>query len=59
MCIRDRAYGGRPHWGKVNYLTGDDLARIYPRWHDWWRVRDKYDPGGVFLNDYARGLRPK
>ncbi|MBT3834128.1 MAG: FAD-binding protein [Gammaproteobacteria bacterium] len=52
------AYGGRPHWGKVNYLNGDDFARIYPRWHDWWRVRDQYDPGGVFLNDYARGLRP-
>ena len=53
------AYGGRPHWGKVNYLNGDDFAQIYPRWHDWWRVRDKYDPGGAFLNDYARGLRPR
>jgi FAD/FMN-containing dehydrogenase len=53
------AYGGRPHWGKVNYLNGDDFARIYPRWHDWWRVRDDHDQQGVFLNDYARGLRPK
>ncbi len=52
------AYGGRPHWGKVNYLRGDDFARVYPRWHDWWRVRDQHDPDGVFLNNYTRGLRP-
>lgn len=53
------AYGGRPHWGKVNYLNGDDFDRIYPRWQDWWRVRDQYDPEGVFLNEYIRGLRPQ
>jgi len=53
------AYDGRPHWGKVNYLSGNDFALIYPRWHDWWRVRDTHDPEGVFLNDYTRCLRPR
>ena len=50
--------GGRPHWGKMNYLTGDQFARVYPHWEDWWRVRDQFDPTGSFLNDYFRNLRP-
>ena len=52
-----RAYGGRPHWGKVNELTGQDLEAAYPRWRDWWAARDALDPNGVFLNDYLRQVR--
>ncbi|MEX0941837.1 MAG: D-arabinono-1,4-lactone oxidase [Pseudomonadales bacterium] len=51
-------YGGRPHWGKVNYLGADALARAYPRWQDWWKVRDGLDPTGMFLNDYLAALSP-
>ncbi|MEL7157496.1 MAG: D-arabinono-1,4-lactone oxidase [Actinomycetota bacterium] len=53
-----RSFGGRPHWGKVNYLTGPELAEIHPCWESWWTVRDAVDPGGVFLNDYLRSIRP-
>ena len=53
-----RSYDGRPHWGKVNYLDGDELASIHPRWLDWWSARDRVDPTGVFLNDYLRSIRP-
>ncbi|MGI9322987.1 MAG: D-arabinono-1,4-lactone oxidase [Pseudomonadales bacterium] len=53
-----RRYQGRPHWGKVNYLTADDLAGLYPRWQDWWRTRNAHDPKGVFLNDYMRSIAP-
>jgi FAD/FMN-containing dehydrogenase len=53
-----RSFDGRPHWGKVNYLDGDELAAIHPRWTDWWSVRDRVDPSGVFLNDYLRSIRP-
>ncbi len=52
------SYQGRPHWGKVHYLNGDQLAAAHPRWEDWWQVRDEVDPNGVFLNDYLAGLRP-
>ncbi|MEE2777285.1 MAG: D-arabinono-1,4-lactone oxidase, partial [Acidobacteriota bacterium] len=52
-----RSFDGRPHWGKVNYLDGDELASIHPRWSDWWRVRDRVDPDGTFLNDYLRVIR--
>lgn len=52
-------YGGRPHWGKVHYLTQAQLADAHPRYEDWWRQRDAIDPQGVFLNDYLRELRPQ
>jgi len=52
------AHEGRPHWGKVHYLDGATLARIHPRWADWWRVRDAWDPNGTFLNAYLTSLRP-
>lgn len=52
------AHEGRPHWGKVHYLDGRTLARRYPRYADWWRVRDRFDPDGRFLNAHLEGLRP-
>lgn len=51
------AFGGRPHWGKVHYLGADALAAAYERWEEWWRVRDRYDPDGVYLNPYLQRLR--
>lgn len=53
-----RRYDGRPHWGKVHYRTGAELADLYPRYADWWRVRDAHDPDGVFLTPYLESLRP-
>ncbi len=51
-----RSFDGRPHWGKVNYLSAHDFAAIYPNWQQWWKVRNEIDPTGVFLNEYLRGL---
>lgn len=51
-------FGGLPHWGKVNYLSGEQLAERHTRWADWWRVRDEVDPGGTFLNSYLTNIRP-
>jgi len=51
-------FDGRPHWGKVNYLDGDALAAMHPRWLDWWAVRDQLDAEGVFLNAYLQHIRP-
>ncbi|MEE3326071.1 MAG: D-arabinono-1,4-lactone oxidase [Myxococcota bacterium] len=52
-----RHYDGRPHWGKVHFMKGRDFARIHPRWQDWWRIRDQYDPKQLFLNSHLRELR--
>lgn len=51
-----RRYQGRPHWGKMHTRNAQELAMLYPRWHDFLRVRAELDPHGVFLNDYLRTL---
>ena len=53
-----RRYEGRPHWGKVHYRTGAELAELHPRYRDWWQVRDRFDPDGVFSTHYLESLRP-
>lgn len=50
-------YEGRPHWGKVHYLDGQQLAEVTPGWGEWWAQRDAIDPTGVFLNDRLRSWR--
>lgn len=51
-----RRYDGRPHWGKMHTRRADELAALYPRWHDFRRLRAELDPQGMFLNDYLRAL---
>jgi len=53
-----RRYAGRPHWGKQHYLSGAELAELYPRYPDWWAARDTFDPHGLFVTDYLATLRP-
>ena len=49
-------YGGRPHWGQVNTLTGSHrlLASMYPQLDEWLRVRDALDPTGMFDSPFAK-----
>jgi FAD-linked oxidoreductase len=51
-----RQYQGRPHWGKMHTRSAAELAALYPRWEDFLRVRRSLDPGGLFLNEYLRGI---
>jgi len=46
------AAGGRPHWGKMHRLDAAELAGRLPRYADFVRVRDEFDPTGVFANPY-------
>jgi FAD/FMN-containing dehydrogenase len=43
--------GSRPHWAKLFSRT-DGLARRYPNWKRFLTVRQKWDPGRLFLNEY-------
>jgi FAD/FMN-containing dehydrogenase len=52
------AHDGRPHWGKVHYRSGAELAALHPRWDDWWRARDRWDPDGRFIGPHLASLRP-
>lgn len=45
-------YEGRPHWGKMNWQTADNLAGRYDHWDDFQAVRARLDPSGVFTNAY-------
>jgi FAD/FMN-containing dehydrogenase len=51
------SFGGRPHWGKINYLGGGAMRAVHPKWDDWWEIRNKRDPNGIFLNDLLRGYQ--
>ena len=50
------SYDGKPHWGKVNYLTGEQMESLHEGWDLWWEVRNAIDPSKTFLNDYLRSL---
>jgi FAD-linked oxidoreductase len=47
-----KAHDGRPHWGKMNTRTADDLAPAYPHFADFIAARDRLDPDRMFSNDY-------
>ena len=47
-----RGYDGRPHWGKLNTRTAEDLAPTYPRWGDFQAMRNRLDPDRLFTNPY-------
>ncbi|MDQ0463754.1 FAD-linked oxidoreductase [Caulobacter ginsengisoli] len=50
------SHGGRPHWGKLHSLAGEQLAGLYPHWNDFLKVRAELDPRGRMLTPYMRGL---
>jgi len=47
-----KGFGGRPHWGKMNYRDAESLAAVYPRFDDFRAVRDRLDPARLFANEY-------
>jgi len=49
-------FDARVHWGKLHYLTADQLHARYPRAADFIALRRELDPRGVFLNDHLRAL---
>lgn len=49
-----KAFGGRPHWGKLHTLGADELRERYPRFDDFLAVRDRLDPRRAFANSYTR-----
>lgn len=49
-------YGGRPRWGRLNTVGGQEFANMYARWQDFVDVRRQLDPTGKFLNPYLSPL---
>jgi hypothetical protein len=50
------AFGGRPHWGQVNTLTGGDglIGAMYPRFGDWLEVHERLNATGVFDSPFSK-----
>jgi L-gulono-1,4-lactone dehydrogenase len=48
------AHEGRPHWGKMHTRDHEYLAKQYPKFGDFLRVRDRVDPQRLFANEYTR-----
>lgn len=51
-----RRYDSRPHWGKLHFLTGQDVTDLYPKAEDFRRMRREIDPEGFFLNEHLTPL---
>jgi FAD/FMN-containing dehydrogenase len=49
-------FDARVHWGKLHFLTREQLLERYPRAADFIALRESLDPEGVFLNDHLRPL---
>ena len=49
-------YSARVHWGKVNFLTRDELDMRFPEVEAFRRIRRELDPTGAFLNESLRPL---
>ncbi|MEM7533753.1 MAG: D-arabinono-1,4-lactone oxidase [Chloroflexota bacterium] len=49
-------FKGRPHWGKLHFMTADRLERLFPRYNDFVAMRRRFDPKGTYLNEHTRAL---
>lgn len=51
-----QAYGGRPHWGKMNTFTQKEVLAAYPEYETFMKHRAEQDPDQVFINAYLKTL---
>ncbi|PNK59559.1 D-arabinono-1,4-lactone oxidase [Psychrobacter sp. FDAARGOS_221] len=47
-----KKWQGRPHWGKVNKLSSEELHALYPQLKRFLEIREQYDPDKVFFNSW-------
>jgi FAD-linked oxidoreductase len=46
-----KSFKARPHWGKIHKMNAEEITNLYPKWSDFSKLRKKYDPDNLFLND--------
>jgi FAD-linked oxidoreductase len=44
---------GRPHWGKIHFLSANELASRYERFAEFVALRERLDPQRRFVNGYV------
>lgn len=51
------AFQGRPHWGKINFLTRQKVAELYgPNYELFREAKQTLDPAGIFSNEHIDRL---
>lgn len=51
-----KTYDGRPHWGKLNTFTTEDVIKMYPKFDVFLKNRKEHDPENIFINPYLKNL---
>lgn len=51
-----RAHGGRPHWGKMNTITQNEVVDLYPEFAKFSAIRNEQDPDRIFTNPYLEKI---
>jgi FAD/FMN-containing dehydrogenase len=51
-----RTHNGRPHWGKLHFLSPNEIVHLYPELPAFQSLRAELDPDGIFTNDYLARL---
>jgi alditol oxidase len=53
-----RPFDARPHWGKVHRFSPEQLLQAYPQLPAYQDQRRRFDPSGVFSNNFLDSLAP-
>ncbi|CAI7779208.1 unnamed protein product [Closterium sp. NIES-53] len=52
--IIGKMFNGKPHWGKNKDISFIDVPSKYPNLPRFLKVREAFDPRGLFLNEWAK-----
>lgn len=53
-----KPFGYRFHWGKETAADREYIRQQYEKWDDFARLRESWDPNGIFLNRYLESFFP-
>jgi FAD/FMN-containing dehydrogenase len=46
----------RPHWGKTHYLKSKELRSVLPKFDQFIKLREEWDPTNIFMNELLQSF---